>query len=117
MDTTKEELKYKSQQIEVLSSSLHEKETAISQLHSELQSYQQVSSTPQQLSEVITLTAQIGKLKQRLQEAEYQKQQVALERESAVQEFEAMQELEVQLHEHVGKPVITSLIWHVCATQ
>jgi len=107
-------LKHKSQQIDdcnlsirhltdklaVLSSSLHERETTISQLQN---AYQQVTSTPQQLSEEITLTTQIAELKQRLQEAEYQKQQVVLERESAVQEFKAMKTLEIQLHKRVGK--------------
>lgn len=122
--TTKEELKHKSQQIDdcnlsichltdkltVLSSSLHEKETTISQLQN---AYQQVTSIPQQLSEEITLTTQIAELKQRLQEAEYQKQQVVLERESAVQEYKAMKILEMQLHKRVGKLQLQLFSLHV----
>ena len=132
-------MKHKSQQIDdcnlsihhltdecaVLSSSLHEKETTISQLQN---AYQQVTSTPQQLSEEITLTIQIAELKQKLQEVEYQKQCVVLERESAVQEFKAMKTSEIQLHKRVGKlqlqlslflhvarsPVLCIYYWHDC---
>ena len=104
-------IRHLTDELAVLSSSLHEKETTISQLQN---AYQQVTSTPQQLSEEITLTTQIAELKQRLQEAEYQKQQVVLERESAVQEFKAMKTLEIQLHKRVGKLRLQlSLFLHV----
>jgi len=105
-------LEYKSQQIEVrdlhiscltkqvetLARSLHEKETTANHLQ-----LQQVTTTPEQLSKIITLTTQIAELKQRLQEAEYQKQLLVMEREAAVQDMEAIQKVEVQLHKHLGK--------------
>ena len=93
-------IRHLTDELAVLSSSLHEKETTISQLQN---AYQQVTSTPQQLSEEITLTIQIAELKQKLQEVEYQKQQVVLEREKAVQEFKSMKTLEMQLHKCIGK--------------
>ena len=110
---TKDELEYKSQQIETrdlrirnltaeveaLLQSLHGKETTAAQLQSELQSCQKVTSTTQQL----TLTTEIAELRQRLNETERNKQQAVLERETAVQEAEAKQKSEVQLHKHLGK--------------
>ena len=86
-------------EVEVLSQSLHEKETTAAQLQSELQSCQKVTSTSQQL----TLTTEIAELRQRLNETEHIKQQAVLEREAAVQEVEAKQKSEVQLHKHLGK--------------
>ena len=86
-------------EVEVLSQSLHEKETTAAQLQSELQSCQKVTSTSQQL----TLTTEIAELRQRLNETEHIKQSAVLEREAAVQEVEAKQKSEVQLHKHLGK--------------
>jgi len=85
-------------QVEALAHSLHEKETTANHLQ-----LQQVTTTPEQLSKIITLTTQIAQLKQRLQEAEYQKQLLVMEREAAVQDMEAIQKVEVQLHKHLGK--------------
>ena len=86
-------------EVEALSQSLHEKETTAAQLQSELQSCQKGTSTSQQL----TLITEIAELRQRLSETEYIKQQVVLEREAAVQEVEAKQKSEVQLHKNLGK--------------
>ena len=117
MITTKGELEHKSQQVavcnsqisqlteevEALSSSLQEKEATAAQLESELQSHQKAASNPKLLSTVIMLTTEIAELKQKLQEAEVQKQQNILEREAAVQEMEAKKDEEIQLHRHLGK--------------
>ena len=88
------------EEVETLSCFLHEKETTATQLQ---KLFQQVSSTPDQLSKILALAAKIAELKQKLQEAEYQKQQVVLEREAAVQDMEAKHEVEVQLHKYLGK--------------
>ena len=96
-----------SQEVETLSSSLQEKEAAVAQLESELQSYQ-AASTPKLLSAVIALTTEIAELKKRLQEAESQRQQSFLEREAAVQEVEAKKKVEMQLHRYLGKVVVKS---------
>ena len=47
------------------------------------------------------LTTEIAELKQKLQEAEVQKQQNILEMEAAVQEVEAKKDEEIQLHRHL----------------
>ena len=86
-----------------MSSSLQEKEATVARLEEKLPSYQKASSTPKQLSDVITLTTEIAELKQKLKEAEYQKQQNSLEKEAAVQEMEAKKKVEMQLHRHLGK--------------
>ena len=75
-------------------------------LESELQSYRKFISNPKLLSAVITLTTEIAELKQKLQEAEFQKQQTTLEREAAVQEMEAKKDVEIQLHKHLGKVLV-----------
>ena len=85
-------------QVEALARSLHEKETTATHLQ-----LQHVTTTPEQLSKIITLTTQIAELKQSLQEAEYQKQLLVMEREAAVQAMEAKQKVELQLHKHLGK--------------
>ena len=117
MITTKEELEYKSKQVavcnsqisqlteevEALSSSLQEKEATVAQLEEKHPSYQQDASNPKLLSAVIILTTEIAELKQKLKEAEVQKQQNILEREAAVQEVEAKKDEEIQLHRHLGK--------------
>ena len=84
-----------SEREEALASSLHDKEVAVTQLQSELQTYQQVINSPEQLLKWLKLTTQIAELEHKLQEVEYQKQQVELRREAAVK---ARQNLEVQLH-------------------
>ena len=120
MITTKEELEYQSQQVavcnsqisqlteevEALSTSLHEKEATVAQLESELQSYQKPASNPKLLSDILTLTTEMAKLRQTLQEAEFQKQQSSLEKNVAVQEVEAKKKVEMQLHRHLGKMVV-----------
>jgi len=83
-------------EFEALSSSLDEKEATVALLEGKLQSYQKTASTPEQLSDVITLTAEIAELKQKLKEAEFQKQQNT--REAAVQDMEAKKKVEMQLH-------------------
>ena len=129
MLTTKEELEHKSQQIavcnsrisglseevEALSTFLQEKEAAVAQLESELQSYQKPASNPKLLSDILTLTTEIAEVRQTLQEAEYQKQQNILEREAAVQEVEAKKHVEIQLHRHLGKNLKT-VFNHTCLT-
>ena len=92
-----------SKQIEALSSSLQEKELAAAQLQSELQTYKEVASTPEQLLGSLTLTTQIAELKHKLQEAEYKKQRAELEKEAALKEVKAKQNFEVQLHAQLGK--------------
>ena len=80
-------------------------------LESELQSYQK-AATPRCLSNMITLTAETTTLKQRLQEAEFQKQQNTLEKDAALQEVEAKKKVEMQLHRHLGKVVVKSRQTH-----
>ena len=75
-------------EFEALSSSLQEKEATVALLEGKLPSCQKAASTPEQLSDVITLTVGIVELKQKLKEAEFQKQQVTLEKDAAVQEVE-----------------------------
>ena len=72
-------------------------------LEGKLPSCQKAASTPEQLSDVITLTVEIMELKQKLKEAEFQKQQATLEREAAVQEMEAKRKVEMELHRCLGK--------------
>ena len=115
--TTKEELEHQAQQIaayelhisqltqefEALSSSLQEKEATVALLEDKLPSCQKAASTPEQLSDVITLTVEIVELKQKLKEAEFQKQQNISEKDAAVQEMEAKRKVEMQLHRRLGK--------------
>ena len=117
MVVTKEELEHKSQQVaicnsqisqltkevEALLSSLQEKEATVAKLEGKLPSYQKDDGNPKLLSTVIMLTTEIAELKQKLQEAEIQKQQNILEMEAAVQEVEAKKDEEIQLHRHLGK--------------
>ena len=86
-----------------MSSSLQEKEATVAWLEGKLPSCQKPASTPNQLSDVIALTAEIAELKQKLKEAEYQRQQNTLEKEAAVQEMEAKKKVKVQLHRRFGK--------------
>ena len=87
--------------IEVLSSSLQEKEAIAAQLHSELEKREQVAGT--QLLMLIRLETQIDDLKRRLQEAEEQKQKAELERDATVQEINVSQNFQLQLHAQLGK--------------
>ena len=101
-----------SEEVKVLSDSLQKKQAAVTQLENELQSYQKAATTPKQLSDVIALTTETVKLKQRLQEAEYQKQQITLGKDAALQEVEAKKKVEMQLHRHLGKVVVKNHYTH-----
>ena len=92
IETYNTETSHLSNKIEVLSSSLQEKETTAA-LQNELQTCWQVSST-----QLLGLTTQIAELEHRLQEAVEQKQQVELD--VTVQEMNARQSFKVQLHAH-----------------
>ena len=92
--------------VEALSSSLQEKEATVALLEGRLPPHQKTASTPEQLSDVITLTAEIAELKQKLKEAEFQKQQATLEKDAAVQEMEAKKKVEMQLHSRLGKEFV-----------
>ena len=89
-----------------MSSSLQEKEATVARLEGKLPSYH--ANNPKQLSDVITLTTEIAELKQKLKEAEFQKQQNTLEKEAAVQEMEAKKKVEMQLHSYLGKVILKS---------
>ena len=95
-------------EFEALSSSLQEKEATVALLEGKLPSCQKAASTPEQLSDVITLTVGIAELKQKLKEGEFQKQQTTLEKDTALQEVEAKKKVELQLHRHLGKVVVKS---------
>ena len=82
---------------------LQEKEAAVALLEGKLPSCQKAASTPEQLSDVITLTVEIVELKQKLKEAEFQKQQNISEKDAAVQEMEAKRKVEMQLYRRLGK--------------
>ena len=69
-----------------------------------MEQLQQAASSPIDLSVVIT---QIASLQQKLQEMEYQKQQADLERDAAVQDVEAREKFELQLHAQLGKQGIS----------
>ena len=73
-----------------------------------MEQLQQAASSPIDLSVVITLITQIASLQQKLQEMEYQKQQAELERDAAVQDVEAREKFEVQLHAQLGKQGIST---------
>ena len=98
------EIDHLSEEIEVLSSSLQEKEAVATQLQNELQTYQQVASTPERLLGLLKVTTQIAELAIKLQEAEEQKQKAELERDATVQEMKAKENLKAQLHAQLGKP-------------
>ena len=98
IETYNTEISHLSNKIEVLSSSIQEKEATAAQLQNELQTHWEVSST-----QLLELTTQIAELEHRLQEAVEQKQQVELEKEATVQEMNARQSFKVQLHAQLGK--------------
>ena len=104
------EIHHLSEEIEVLSSSLQEKEAVATQLQSELQTYKQVARTPEQLLELVKVTTQIAKLECKLQEFEEQKQKAELEGDATVEDIKARENLKAQLHAHFGKSQITSVI-------
>ena len=84
--------------METLSCTLKEKEATAAQLQGELQSsHHLVSSTTEQLLELLKLQPQIVELERKLQEAEYKHQQAVLEKRAVVQEMEARKKLEVRL--------------------
>ena len=72
-------------------------------LEGKLTPYQKTASIPEQLSDVITLTTEIAELKQKLKEAEFQKQQATLEKDAAVQEMQSRKKVEMELHRRLGK--------------
>ena len=90
-----------SEEIKVLSSSLHEKQATATQLQNELEKREQVAST--QLLGFIKLRTQMTELERKLQEAEEQKQQAELERDATVQEMKVRENLISQLHAQLGK--------------
>ena len=98
IETYNTEISHLSNKIEVLSSSIQEKEVTATQFQNELQTRWQVSST-----QLLGLTTQIAELEYRLQEAEEQKHQVELEKEATVQEMNARQSFKVQLYAQLGK--------------
>ena len=79
----------------------------MSQLESEYKSYQK-AATLKHLSDMIVLATETAQLKQRLQEAEFQKRQTTLEKETALQEVEGKKKVEMELHRHLGKVVVKS---------
>ena len=103
IEACKADIRHRCEEIEVLSSSLQEKEAAAARLQSELQRCQQVANTPEQLLGLLKVRTQIAELKHKLQEAEYKKLQVELERDATVQEMKAMENLNAQLHAQFGK--------------
>ena len=86
-----------------MSSSLQEKEAAVALLEGKLTPYQKTASNPEQLSDVITLTAEIVELKHKLKETEFQKLQASLERNVAIQKTQSKMKVEMQLHRRLGK--------------
>ena len=92
-----------SEEIKTLSNSLQEKEATAAQIQSQLQTYQHIASTPEQLLVLLKSVTQIAELECKLQKVEYQKQQAELEREAAVQEMKAKENLKLKLHAQLGK--------------
>ena len=91
------------EEIETLLSSLQEKEATAARLQSELQKCKQVTSTQEQLLDLLKLTTQMAKLEHRLQEAEHEKQQVELEKEATMKEMKTRESLKAQIHAQLGK--------------
>ena len=102
MEHKSQQISHLSEEVETLSSYLQEKEFRVTQLESKLESYHKVASTSMQFSDIVALTTEITELKQRLQEAVYQKQQASLERDAAIQETKEKR-FENQLHAQLGK--------------
>ena len=83
-----------------LSEEVKQKRAMLAQLKRELQ---QVVGTPDQLFELLELGSRVAELEWRLQEPEDQKLQLELEKKTAYQEVEAMQNFETLLHVLLGK--------------
>ena len=92
-----------SKKVEALSCSLKEKEATAAQLQNEQSSHEFVSSTAEQLLELLKLQPQIAELECKLQEAEYKKQQAVLERRAVDQEMEARKKFEERLRAQLGE--------------
>ena len=86
-----------------LSEEVKQKEVTLAQLKRELQSYEQLVGTPEQLLELFELEPQVAELERKLQEAEEQKQLLELEREAAFEEVEGMRNFVTLLHMQLGK--------------
>ena len=86
-----------------LSEDVKRKEAELVRLKNELQSYEQVYGTPEQLLELFELDHQVAELERKLQEAEDQKQQLELERDTASEEVKAMKDFVILLHTQLGK--------------
>ena len=86
------------EEIETLLSSLQEKEATAARLQSELQKCKQVTSTQEQLLDLLKLTTQMAKLEHKLQEAEHEKQQVELEKEATMKEMKTRENLKAQIY-------------------
>jgi len=82
-----------------LSEEVEQKEATLAQLKRELQ---QVVGTPDQLLELLELGSRVAELERRLQEAEDQKLQLELEKKTAHQEVDAMQNFVTLLHVLLG---------------
>ena len=89
--------------ISCLSEEVKQKEATLAQLKRELQSYEEVVDTPDQLLELLELGSRVAELERKLQEAEDQTQQLELEKEAAFEEVEAMQNFVALLHVQFGK--------------
>ena len=89
--------------ISCLSEEVEQKEATLAQLKRELQSYEEVFDTPDQLLELLELGPRVAELERKLQEAEDQTQQLELEKEATFEEVEAMQNFVALLHVQFGK--------------
>ena len=103
IEVCKADISHFSEEIEVLSSSLQEKEAAAAQLQSKLQTYQQVASAPELSLGLLKVTTKIAELERKLQESKYKKLQAELERDAIAQEMKAMDNLKAELHAQFGK--------------
>lgn len=78
------------------------KQATVEQLQDEIRMHQQVEK---QLN-LLTMVAQIAEFEHRLKEAEYHLQQVELEKEAVIQQMQAKQQFESQLHLKLGKALV-----------
>ena len=88
--------------ISCLSEEVEQKEATLVQLKSKLQSYEQVIDSPEQLLKLLELGPMVAELERKLQEVEGQKLQLELEKKTACQEVDAMQNFETLLHRLLG---------------
>ena len=103
IEACKAVIRHRSEEIEVLSSSLLEKEVAEAQLQSKLKKCKQVGNTAEQLLGLLKVKTQIAELEHKLQDAEYKKLQAELERDAIAQEMNTMDNLKAELHAQFGK--------------